>query len=212
MANYTYIKLRYRGKLKHPKEVQQLILETEDICRTNGWSHKIWDEDWSKAPTIKMGFSDKSIQVEGHAPLKGISFSIGDSETVWLTFLPNGLLHSIFTLANPVLFLNDEEFPWQRAKTGFDGATTHIAVCKLFRYLANKYFAVFEVLDESNYWQEADDTKFTEWINNLTRDQLILNEELDALKENKTLPKEQKSAMIYRLLKEFGEKYRKKEN
>jgi len=47
--------------------------------------------------------------------------------------------------------------------------------------------------------------------NNLTRDQLILNEELAALEANKTLPVEQKSEMTYRLLKEFGEKYRKKE-
>ena len=210
MTNNIHIKLRYRGKLKHPQEVQQLILETEDICRTNGWSHNIWDEDWSKPSDLKMGFSGQKIQTEGHAPLKGISFNIGESETVWLTFLPNGLLHSLTTLANPVFFLNDAEFPWQRVKTGFDGATTHLAVCKLFRYLADKYFETFEVLDESNYWLEADDAKFTVWITNLTRDHSILQEELDSIAENKSISTEQKTKMTYRLLNEFGEKYRKK--
>ena len=209
MANNIYIKLRYRGKLKDPKHVPQLILETEDICRINGWSYKIWDEDWSKPSNIKMGVSEQKIQAEGHAPLKGISLNIGESETVWLTFLPNGLLQSLITLANPVFFLNDAEFPWQRVKTGFDGATTHLALCKLFRYLANKYFKVFEVLDESNYWIEKDDEALTKWINNLRRDHSILEEELNAIEENTSLPAEQKKDMFYRLMKEFGEKYRK---
>ena len=210
MAKTIYLKVRYRGKLKNPQEVQQLILETEDICRTNAWSYNIWDEDWSKPSNIQMGFSSQKIQVEGHAPLKGISFSIGESETVWLTFLPNGLLHSLITLANPTFFANDEKFPWQRVKTGFDGATTHLALCKLFRYLANKYFEVFEVLDESNYWIEADDAKFTKWINNLRRDKIVLEEELSAIEENTSFSAEQKREMFYRLMKEFGEKYRVK--
>ena len=210
MPKETYIKIRYRGKLKDPKKVQQLVVETEDICRTNGWSYRIWDEDWSQSATVNMQFDGQTVKFEGHAPLKGISFNFGASETVWLTFLPNGLLNSLFTLENPTFTANDADFPWQRVKTGFDGATTHLAICKLFRYLANKYFEGFEVLDESNYWIEGDDAKFTKWINNLRRDQAILEEELSAIEENTSLSAEQKREMFYRLMKEFGEKYRVK--
>jgi len=207
----TYIKLRYRGKLKHPNKVEQLIAETEDICQSNGWTYKIWDEDWSQPQTLTMGLADQAMKFEGHAPLKGISFSSKDSEGIWLTFMPDGILQSLFTLMNPTFFGNDEAFPWQRVKTGYDGATTHIALCKLFHYLADKYFEVFEVFDESNYWEEGDDAKFTEWINNLTRDNAILNDELANIMEDESLSKDQKRERSYRLLKEHGEKYRKKE-
>ena len=104
-----------------------------------------------------------------------------------------------------------KDFPWQRVKTGYDGATTHIALCKLFHYLADKHFEVFEVLDESNYWTEKDDAKFTVWINNLTRDNVILDDELATIMEDESLSEEKKREMSYRLIKEHGEKYRRKE-
>ena len=63
---------------------------------------------------------------------------------------------------NPTFLLDDPYFPWQRVKTGYDGAKSHIEMCKLFRYLEGKYFEVFEVLDESGYWKSGDDAEFTQ--------------------------------------------------
>jgi len=110
----TYIKIRYRGRLKHPNDVHKLTTETADICQSNGWTHKIWEEDWDIPQTVHLNAAAPGMSFEGHAPLKGISFSIGKSETIWLTFTPDGLLQSLMTLVQPDFFLNDEKFPWQR--------------------------------------------------------------------------------------------------
>lgn len=206
----TYIKIRYRGRLKHPKDVHQLAAETADICKSNNWTYKIWDEDWNEPQTVGLHSSTQGMNFDGHAPLKGISFSIGASETIWLTFTPDGLLQSLMTLVQPDFFLDDEKFPWQRVKTGFDGAKSHIAMCKLFRYLEGKYFDVFEVLDESGYWKEGNDAQFTKWMNDFIHDNQLLKEELAAVAADESLNKEQKYEMSMRLIKEHGEKYRRK--
>ena len=210
MENTTYIKIRYRGRLKSPSDVQPLIVETEDICKSNGWTYRIWDEDWKELQTVHLNPAGQGMSFEGHAPLKGISFSIGESEGIWLTFTPDGMLQSLFTLVNPTFFLNDEQFPWQRVKTGYDGPKSHLAMCKLFRYLEDKYFEVFEVLDESGYWEERDDVKFTKWMNDFIHDNKLLAEEMAAVDADDSLSKEQKYETTIRLIKEHGEKYRAK--
>ena len=207
----TYIKTRYRGRLKNPGDVHQLITETEDICQSNAWTYKVWTEDWKEPQTVHLNPAEGGMSFEGHAPLKGISFNIGESEMIWLTFTPDGLLQSLFTLVDPNFFLSDENFPWQRVKTGFDGATTHLALCKLFRYLMDKYFEVFEVMDESDYWNHGDDAKFTKWIDDMTHDNQLLEEEMNAIMADDSLSKKQKRERSFRLIKEFGEKYQVKD-
>jgi len=203
-----YVKIRYRGKLSNPNTVYHLISETEDICKSNGWTYKVWEESWEEPSTLSLGGPGGGLSFEGHAPLKGISFSMGKSESIWLTFTPDGILQSLFTLVNPVFFLNDPDFPWQRVKTGYDGAKSHIALCKLFRYLSDKYFEVFEVLDETEYWGKQNDAELTEWMDGAIRDEKLLDEEMAAIDANTSLTKEQRYEMSMRLIKEFGEKYR----
>jgi hypothetical protein len=211
-ANFKYnrmtIKLRYRGRLKDPADVQELIRETEDICLSNGWKSRVWDEDWSKPASLSGEFEDGALHFSGHAPLKGITFSVNESETVWLTFQPDGLLQSLLTLVEPDFTGDSVDFPWQRVKTGFDGAATHLALCKLFRYLSGRYFERFEVMDESGYWQHGDDEKFTEWITDFHRNMAQLEEELAALESDESLDAEESRARYYRLIKEHAEKFR----
>ncbi len=206
----TYIKIRYRGRLKSPSDVKQLITETEDICASNSWTFKIWDEDWNEPQTVHLNPSGQGMSFEGHAPLKGISFSVGASENIWLTFTPDGMLQSLFTLVHPTFFLDDEKFPWQRVKTGYDGAKSHIEMCKLFRYLEGRYFEIFEVMDESGYWEERDDAKFTKWMNDYIHDSQLLEEETNAILADESLTIDQKRERSFRLIKEHGEKYQKK--
>lgn len=208
MSENFYIKLRYRGRLTNPTEVQQLILETEDICKTNNWTYQIWDKNWTKPSTLTSTFTGHTLSFEGHAPLKGISFTIGESESVWLTFLPDGTLQSLITLTDPAFTGNDEQFPWQRVKTGFAKGKIHLLVCKLFRHLANKYFKVFEVMDESGYWKNQDDEQLINWMENVARDYQIMEEEMAALELDETLSPEVKKETLYRILKTFGDKYR----
>lgn len=207
MSDTFYIKLRYRGRLKNPPDVRQLILETEDICRSHGWAYQVLDENWSQPLRLSSSFTGDALVFEGHAPLKGICFQIWESETLSLTFLPDGTLHSLLTLTNPSFFGDDADFPWQRVKTGYDGAATHLAVCKLFRYLSGKYFEVFEVQDESGYWRHGDDARLTNWLDNLNHDRQLLEEELEAIEADETLSPQQKRDMAFRLLKGFGQKY-----
>lgn len=208
MSDPIYIKLRYRGRLNNPADVHQLILETEDICRINDWSFHVWDEDWRKELNLSHSFSGEALKFEGHAPLKGISFSVENSETVWLTFSPDGTLNSLMTLTDPTFTGDDEYFPWQRVKTGFDGAKTHLALCKLFRHLAHRYFEVFEVMDESGYWQHGDDDRLTVWMDDLQREHQQFEDEMAVIEADESLTPEQKRVMFYRLIRDFGEKFR----
>ena len=207
MPNTLYIKLRYRGRLKDPAGVQHLIYETEDICRSHGWAHRVWDEAWSKPAGLTSAFTGEALEFEGHAPLKGISFNIGESETVWLTFQPDGVLQSLLTLTDPTYTGDAVDLPWQRVKTGYDGATTHLALCRLFRHLAGKYFGIFEVRDESGYWDHRDDARFTAWIEAFSQGHLQLEEEMDSIEADETLGPQQKHDTMYRILKAFGEKF-----
>lgn len=207
MENTFTIKLRYRGRLEpSPDNIVSLMREVEDICRTNGWKYHLWDKDWAKPASLRMEATESGLNFGGHAPLKGISFSVGQSETVWLTFTPDGVLHSLMTLAEPEFTGDDVDMPWERVKTCYDGPATHLAICKLFHYLADRYFEVFEVRDESGYWTHGDDARFEAWLGDITRNMRQFEEELAALEEDKSLsPKEYKERM-YKLVNEFGDK------
>ncbi len=209
MPNTLYLKLRYRGRLEpSPDNIVALIRETEDICRSHGWQYQIWDKDWAKPQGLTSTFTGSALKFEGHAPLKGISFRIGESETVWLTFQPDGVLQSLMTLADPTFTADATDIPWQRVKTGYDGAATHLAVCKLFRYLAGKYFEVFEVQDETGYWEHGDDDRVTKWLGDLALAQQQLDEELEALDADEALDPQQRRDRMYALLRGFGERFR----
>ncbi|MEM6321744.1 MAG: hypothetical protein AAF960_29055 [Bacteroidota bacterium] len=207
MDDNIYIKVRYRGRLKNTEDLPKIISETEDICKTNGWTHRIWDKDWDQPSTVNLALENGALHFDGHAALKGITLSVGDTELIWLTFTRDGLLQSLFTLADPTYFLNDDKFPWQRVKTGYNGGKTHIALCKLFRYLANKYFERFEVMDESGYWQHQDDDRFLQWINDYKHNHQLFSEELEAINEDDSLSKEEKRKRTYELYGEYKEKF-----
>ncbi len=203
-----HLKLRYRGRLKSPADVPQLIREVEDICRSNGWDYQIWDEDWSLPASVSVEITGQNLNFKGHAPLKGITLSIGKSEIVWLTFQPDGMLQSLFTLANPTFTAESEDFPWQRVKTGDDGPKDHLAICKLFHYLAGSYFEVFEVRDESGYWKHGDDARFIAWFESLALALEQLEQELALVKADESLSAAQKREAAYRLIKSYGAQFR----
>lgn len=205
-----YIKLRYRARLAQPAQIHELISEVEDICQSHGWPYRVWDEDWQQPADVSGEFADGAINFKGHAPLKGVTFQIGDSETVWLTFQADGVLQSLMTLAEPTFTADDEYFPWQRVKTGLDGGKTHLALCKLFRYLSDRYCAAFDVLDESGYWDKGgDDAHFLAWMEAFVLASQQLEAELEALSANDTLSDEEHRKAMYRLLQDFGGRFRK---
>lgn len=202
-----YIKLRYRARLADPTLAATLAAEVADICDSNGWQYRIWEEDWSKPNTLGMALEDGELHAEGHAPLRGISFSPHpECETVWLTFTPDGILNSLFTLSEPTFTADDAAYPWNRVKTGFDGAKTHLAICNLFRFLEKKYFADLEILDETGYWGHGDAARLETWMDELNRDSKMLDEELAALLTDETIDPKKRKDIMYKLFRQYGER------
>ena len=180
-----HLKIRYRGKLLHPDRVTPLREEVEDICRSNGWEYHLWTEDWSKPNTLIMAEG----KFEGHAPLQGIGFNPGaQMETVWLTFTPDGMINSLFSLINPLFTGNDAAYPWNRVKTSFGDARGHAGICNLFRYVAGKYFADFQVLEETGYWIHGDYARLEKFMDQAAREYSQLEEEIDAVQANENIP------------------------
>jgi len=204
-------KLRYQGRLHRPDDALVLAQEVEDICHTNGWPCRIWDEDWTKPSSVQFQLDDGALETEGHAPLKGITFTLHSlSEIVWLTFTPDGVLHSLMTLNDPFWTSNVGGYPWSRVKTGFDGAVTHGAICRLFWYLKDKYFEVFDCQDELGYWQNRDQDQFETMMEHLITDYTVMEEELNAILSDETIDPPQKRAILHDLLRQFGQKYPRK--
>ncbi|MEO6037597.1 MAG: hypothetical protein ABIQ93_04225, partial [Saprospiraceae bacterium] len=157
--------------------------------------------------TLHLDNSEGGLHFEGHAPLRGVAFMPHpECESVWLTFTPDGVLQSLFTLQDPTFTASDADYPWNRVKTGFDGPKTHLAICKLLRFLEKKYFADLQVLDESGYWQHGDQLRFESWMTRFTQDSRMLEEELEALQADESLGPEKKKEIIYRLFRQFGER------
>ncbi len=201
----SHFKIRYRGRLRLPVEVEQLADEVEDVCRSNGWESHRWEEDWSKPNTIRMSFEEEALYTEGHAPLKGVSFNPGtDMETVWLTFTPDGTLNSLFTLQDPTFTAADKHYPWNRVKTKFGDAKTHAVICDLFRYVGDKYFAHIELEEEPGYWQHRDMARLEKFMAQIADDYRQLEEELVVIQNDDSIEPERKSEILYDLLRQFG--------
>jgi len=204
-----YLKLRYRARLADLALVDQMADEVADICDSNGWKYHRWDDDWRKPTDVQIGESEEGINFEGEAGLRGIHFSPGPQcETIWLTFSANGMLNSLFTLENPTFTAEDPDYPWNRVKTGFDGAKTHIEICNLFRFLEKKYFSDCQMLDESGYWQHGDKARCEKWMDEVTRAHDTLDEEIAALESDPSIDPKTRHKIFYGLIKQFGERYK----
>ena len=206
------IKLRYRGRLRDPQQVYALSQEVEDICETHGWSHHRWDEDWSQPSNLKIDFTGAALETEGHAALKGITFHPHpDSESVWLTFEPDGTLHSLLTLNQPdfTADLPADQLPWQRVKTGYDGVETHIQLCNLLRYLADRYFDLFEVNDEAGYWQHGDEARVRQWMAEIDRKRQALRDAIAAVEADDSLSEEDRQQRVMQLIYEHSKHFRR---
>jgi len=144
--------LQYRGRLQKPHLVDSLQAEVEEICSIQAWPYQIWDESWANSQAPQKS-------------LRGISFTTyPGAEMVWLTFQSDGVLQSLISRLNPTFVGNATDVPWQRMRIRLDEATIHLSVCRLLRYLSAQYFELFEVQDESGYWQHRDEAQLSQHL------------------------------------------------
>lgn len=160
------VTIHYRGRLRRSTDIQSITLKIKDLCQSAGWSHQL--------------VGTEPDQADG---LQGIHFQAHPRcESIWMTFDRAGVLHNPVSFDDPDPQLRDKNgLPYLSTKTQFAGPETHVLVCKLLRYLADKYCDVFIVLDEGRYYETGRLRYLTEamdYLDDVIRD---LSESLEIL-------------------------------
>ena len=153
------VTIHYRGRLRDPNDIPAITAELEDICRSTEWKYRVYADTNNELRKL---------------PFRGISFQPHpESENIWMLFLKDGRLFF------PLAFEEDgdpDELKWAHTKTQFAGADIHIALCRLLKYLSDRWFDVFEVYDEGGYWEKGDDVELNKRIG-------IINQAIAAIEE-----------------------------
>jgi len=143
------LSIHYSGSFNPEKPMNEMIGEIEDIAKVFKWNFHLFERNF------RGTFSDEPID----ELIYGISVSPPDCEPVWFTFLSNR------RMSNPVnlrLFYNSPKEEERKyvymlsTKTQYAGIKVHAAIIQLFRYISEKYFNRFEMLDEGKYWETSD--------------------------------------------------------
>ncbi len=198
------LSIHYSGRIRNYNLVDELTAEVEDICKSLNWKHHIWEKKSTANDTAHI--SNPNFINYTPEDLKGITISPKECEPVDLTFFPSGILCSVVKLMYNNAATNDLMVEIISIKTQFAGPDTHIAVLNLLQYLKDKYFAVFELKDEGNYWETKDKKillgRFAEY-------NFLLNAVAGALDNFKAAPGETPVSLADRLeeflKKKFGE-------
>ena len=142
----------YNGKIKDAASLPRLVEEVKDIAAINKWKYQI----------LESSFPNDVLDSEEHLEsLYGINFTPPNCETVSITFLSNGVMVCPGAVKYFGNSKNETEknFIYQLwVKTQFAGMLIHATIINLFKYLNNKYFADFEMTDESGYWETGDES------------------------------------------------------
>lgn len=152
----------YSGTLRDKQFIPALVTEVSDLCDSLHWEyhHIHWRKDY---------------------PFEGICFCPPDSEYIWLAFLDDGKLcnpEMYHWLSNPPSQPHpDDEHIALDAIVQWAGPEAHMIMINLLRYIANRYFDSFEMVDESEYWETRDPDKcrdwftmFGHWMDNMSED------------------------------------------
>lgn len=138
------LSIHFLGYIKKVQLIDALITEVVDICKTLDWKYNI--------------LHDENID--------GIMFSPPESEPVHLTFNKEGRLFPFTSILTKDIYESGEvekELMFTAfTKTQFAGPDAHKAIIKLIRYITQKYFAEFEMTDESYYWETNDEAQMLE--------------------------------------------------
>lgn len=150
------LSIHYNGYLKEAKSLPDLILEVKEVAEIHGWKYKIFntkfpDEQFNKEPALDKFY--------------GIYFIPVKSEPILLVFLSNGRMVNPMgvKISNPSELEQKDSWIYNHSvKTQYAGVAVHQLIIKFFRYLNDKYFRDFEMMDESYYWETNDEEKMKE--------------------------------------------------
>jgi hypothetical protein len=161
--------IHYSGIFKKGASLGSMIEEVKDIAEIYEWKYSIGKNSFPPIP-----FDGESYDGE----LYGISFTPPNSETISLTFLSNGRMccGAQLTFFTDSENENDKKYLYMlSSKTQYAGITIHKVIIHLLKYLSQKYFHNFQLMDEGGYWETNDETlleknfkMYTDLINGFT--------------------------------------------
>lgn len=164
------ITIFYRGTLRDVFQLPQLVSQIEMACGRLQWPYQLIDErilgTAERYRTIDLETDDGiptstfEIYLEGvDDHLRGIIVGPPGCESLHLTFGRTGRLIDYGPLPpeddKPGCYGLIMETLW--TKTQFSSPELHIQVCELLR-IVEPFMAVWEVIDEGNYWGQWDET------------------------------------------------------
>ncbi len=147
------VTLYYRGKLKSPENVTDLVAEMTDIANTMRWKYHTLDDPWDEEVTLALEHREGVANLTGNAGLKGIMvMAHPESENLSLLFDKEGVCRSLLAMTDPPEKRDD----WAFTKTQFAGIDTHIRLVTLFEYVAARYMREWEIMDDCYYVEHRD--------------------------------------------------------
>ena len=175
------VTIYYRGTIDDKTMVGNLADEMEDFALSLGWETQRWNEDWTKPNTARFSPGKRAMRILGHAPLQGITlYPHEQSESLWLTFDPNGALMDIVTMATVAEKERKVEVFWTSTKTQFAPIEIHITIVKLLQYVKRRYISNLEVNDDGGYWESGDAYELQRRIDSINHSMDILESALSA--------------------------------
>ncbi len=148
------LSIHYQGQIRDYAFIEDLIIETEDICKSLDWNYRIWTKESNANDDAH--FENPAFIAYAMKDLLGISILPKECEPVDLVFFPSGKLCSTMKLHFNDAATNDLMVEYVSCKTQYAGMDTHLTLLKLLEYLKNKYFSIFELNDEGMYWETKD--------------------------------------------------------
>ena len=142
------LSIYYSGVLKGINRLPELVAEVTDICHDLHWNCEIIEEE---APT----------------QLRGLGFSAPGGEPIWLTFDPNGVLESpyfVFLEKSPGPSCSTSVTASLETVVQYAGPETQMRLVNLLHYISLKYFATFDLVDESEFWETGSEERCRDWF------------------------------------------------
>lgn len=155
----------YRGNFRQDQSLPEMINEALEFAKINNWKFHIFETDFPFDPAL----AEKENKY-------GVLLAPPHCEPVHLYFdahrrlgfesdLRDMIIESPFPESNSVnswvreVLPSDYKPTWGAfTKTGFAGASVHLKVVEILRQLSGKYFSDFSVDDESEYWDNGDES------------------------------------------------------
>ncbi len=162
------ITIHYGGSIKSIELIDELVDEMVEVCNANNWSYQIVDTK-----------THKNIDPNDPLPhLKGISFGLDETESVWLTFDSTGKLLSPMVAVFLQHDTNTTEHLDYHAftKTQSAGPEYHVKIVNILKYISGKYFSAWNVNDESQYYETGNHDYLIEAMTLIDKSMAALNE------------------------------------